>query len=114
MGLLTPGQLGLELRFTVLVRTWGKSLPSFPQCVGAPLTVVAPGVAVACSVLGTFEGGDGSMEFVRSCVAACGFAEVARGGLVGMLDQGTCRRIDRIRLTRLTPTLPSRLLVAQL
>lgn len=53
---------------------------------GAPLrvvvVVVAPGVVVLpCSILRAFEGGDGSIEAVRSGTAVCGFAEVARGGL---------------------------------
>lgn len=62
---------------------------------GAPLTVVAPGVALACSVLATLEGGEGSIEFVRSCTAGCGFADAARGGLLGRSDQGVHWQVVR-------------------
>ena len=84
MGLLTPGQLGLAVRLTVLVRIWGKSLPSLPAWVGAPrrvvVVVVADGAPGVCSVLRALEGGEGSIEAVRSWRAG-GFADAARGGL---------------------------------
>jgi hypothetical protein len=40
----------------------------------------APGVVVGCSVLRALEGGEGSIEAVRSWRAG-GFADAARGGL---------------------------------
>jgi len=47
---------------------------------------VAPGVDVGCSVLRAFEGGEGSVEFVRSWIAiCCGFADAARGGLFNVI-----------------------------
>jgi hypothetical protein len=57
--------------------------------VGAPRRVVvvvneAPGVAVGCSVLRALEGGEGSVEAVRSWRAG-GFADAARGGLHDIL-----------------------------
>jgi hypothetical protein len=42
--------------------------------------IEAPGVAVGCSVLRALEGGEGSIEAVRSWRAG-GLADVARGGL---------------------------------
>jgi len=114
MGLLTPGQLGLAVRLTVLVRIWGKSLPSLPAWVGAPRRVVVvdapPGVEVGCSVLRALEGGEGSIEAVRSGTC-CGLADAARGGLYHMLVRLRHWNSD---CERLTPTLLSRLLVAQL
>jgi hypothetical protein len=86
-------------------------LPSLPWCVGAPLTVVAPGVAVACSVFWTLEGGEGSIEFLRSCAVAGGFTDVARGGLIGWLDQ-MCALVGDVAIH--TPTRPLRLQVALL
>ena len=90
-------------------------MPSLPAWVGAPRRVVvvvvdAPGVEVGCSVLSALEGGEGSIEAVRSGTC-CGFADAARGGLCHMMVRpkhwnGDCER--------LTPTLLSRLLVAQL
>jgi len=88
MGLLTPGQLGLAVRLTVLVRIWGKSLPSLPAWVGAPrrvvVVVVADGAPGVCSVLRALEGGEGSIEAVRSGTC-CGLADAARGGLYHIL-----------------------------
>ena len=113
MGLLTPGQLGFAVRLTVLVRIWGKSLPSLPAWVGAPRRVVvvdAPGVEVGCSVLRALEGGEGSIEAVRSGTC-CGFADAARGGLHNISVRLKHWNSD---CERLTPTLLSRLLVAQL
>jgi hypothetical protein len=46
----------------------------------AVAVAVAPGVdvVVACSILIAFEGGEGSIEFVRSWIASCcGFADEA-------------------------------------
>jgi hypothetical protein len=91
-------------------------LPSLPAWVGAPLAmfVFALGVAVGCSILTALEGGEGSMEFLRSWAAACcGLTDVARGG---GLDSRSDWSIGwtYMRLGVLTPTLLLRLLVAQL
>jgi hypothetical protein len=54
----------------------------------AVAVAVAPGVdvVVACSILIALEGGEGSVEFVRSWIASCcGFADEARGGLSNIL-----------------------------
>lgn len=44
-------------------------------------------MVLLCSILMALEGGEGSIEFVRSWTAACGFADAEGGGLFGAVGQ---------------------------